>query len=237
MKREQFTQRLSGLRFGSRALGLVLFAFALAIFGLAAPAQALPIRDVPGLTAVQVFETTGINRPIELFPAQSPINSRLTGRLSGGNSDFSSPASEFYDVFYSDADGTFNANGAFLTIEAVFDNPSSPTDGGMNIAGARLLTSGGFEYASFVSSFVALGQSALPSTVDNALGDTPGTTTFLGDTVGEPDDVRLRLTLGFDSTRPPTTSLPEPASLPLLGGGLLGLLGVARFVRRAPRRL
>jgi len=99
----------------------------------------------------------------------------------------------------------------------------------LNISRARLVfTDNSQEFASFVASFVALGTIPLPATVTNALGDTPSTTTFLGDTFGQPDNVRLRLTLGFESTAPQV--VPLPAALPLYGSGLaiIGFIGWRR---------
>lgn len=185
-------------------------------------AEAVPIRTLPGLVSVQLFETSGGNTLFNMLPNGSVITTRRADPLAfaGGNFDYTFAGTELYDFFYSDADGTFNVDGAFLTVTAVFN---LTTDSALNISRARLLFNGPvFEYASFVSSFVALGTMPLPGTVSNALGDTPATTTFLGDTAGQPDNVRLSLTLGFESTRP-ASSIPEPGVLGLFAVGLLGL--------------
>ena len=62
---------------------------------------------------------------------------------------------------------------------------------------------------------VALGSFAFPDLVGNAVDGDTETHTFMGDTVGTSD--RLRLTIGFQSTAP----VPLPAGLPLLASGLI----------------
>lgn len=203
--------------------------------GITASASALPIRDIPNLVSVQVFEATGGETLFNMTPTGAVVTTKLPDRLAAGsgNNDFQSASNEFYDFFYSDADGTFNPFGAFLTITAIFDNEA---DSGLNVTRARLVSQGPgdpvatIEYAGFVASFVALGALPFPGTATNALGDTPGTTTFLGDTAGQPDNVRLRLTLGFDSTRPQDVN--APASLALVALGLLGAGAMRRRRRR-----
>lgn len=204
---------MSLLRYLVTAIGVLLMA--------GSAAQAVPIRDLPGLAGVVVFERSGVETPFNMLPNGSVITTRRDDRLSAANSDFQSNSNEFYDFFYSDADGTFNPDGAFLSITAIFDNAA---DGGLNISRVALSLSSGNEFASFVSSFVTNGAFGFPNTVDNALGDTPNTTTFLGDTVGQPDSFRLRLTVGFESTREPVSQVPEPGTLALLGFGLGGLV-------------
>ena len=204
-----------------------------AVLATFAAAHAAPIRNIPNLASVQIFEVSGGETLFNMTPADPVVINKRPDRLAFGNTDFQSNSNEFYDFFYSDADGTFNPFGAFLTITAIFDNPN---DGGLNISRARLISQGPgdpvatIEYASFVASFFAIGDFAFPATATNALGDTPGTTTFLGDTSGQPDNVRLRLTLGFESTRPQDVN--APASLTLVGLGLLGAGAMRRRKRR-----
>ncbi len=209
------------LRYLVSATGILLMA--------ASAAQAVPIRDLPNLSGVVVFEKSGVETPFNMLPNGPVITTRRNDRLSLANSDFQSNSNEFYDFFYSDADGTFNADGAFLSITAVFDNPA---DGGLNISRVALGLPSGNEFASFVSSFVSNGTFGFPSSVDNALGDTPNTTTFLGDTAGQPDAFRLRLTVGFESTRQAVSQVSEPGTLALLGLGLGGLVLARRRRRR-----
>jgi hypothetical protein len=189
----------------------------------ATAAQAIAIRNLPGIAGVAVYEASGAVSLFNMLPTGSVITTRLADRLSAGNTDYNSPANEFYDFFYSDADGTFNAFGEFLTITAIFDGPP---DSGLNINRAFLSLPSGQEWASYVASFEAYGTTPLPATVTNALGNTAGTTTFLGDTAGQADNVRLRLTLGFDSTG--ARQIPAPGALALFAAGLAGLAWARR---------
>ncbi len=199
------------------------------ILGPMSPAQAAAIRSLPDLTGISIFEGSGPINQLFYVPGtpvgDSVLNVKRAERLSSTNSDFTSQVNEYYDFFFSDADGSFNADGAYLTISAVYDDPS---DSGLNIFRARLEFAGGvFDYADTVASFVALGTLPFPGTVNNALGDTPGTTTFLGDTQGQPDSARLQLTLGFDSSAPPS-AVPVPAAVWLFGTALFGIVGLSR---------
>ncbi len=104
-------------------------------------------------------------------------------------------------------------------------------DSGLNVERVELAIVENFvllrEYASVVSSFVALGSNPVPLSVYNVLSDTAGTTRFLGDTFGQPDAVRLRLTVGFESTGE-TAAIIEPDSFAMLSVGLLGLYALRR---------
>ena len=208
-----------------QALGTIFLTGILVV--AASAAQAIPIRNLPDLMFVNIVETTGGNTNLVYDPNDVALTDKRGDRLSSGNSDYATASSEFYDFFYSDADGNFDPDGMFLSITAIFDDSA---DSGLNIATVALQFSSSFEFADVVSSFVSLGSIPLPTTADNALGNSVSTTTFLGDTAGKPDDVRLRLTLGFASTAP-TTPVPEPATGLLFLLGLLGLGAAARFSR------
>jgi archaellin len=113
--------------------------------------------------------------------------------LSAFNNDFATNASEFYDVFYSDADGSFNVNGKFVTIEAVF-NRGAPAGGGLTLAEVQFnFSAGSTDLADSVASFVALGDNALPSTAGNAVDGNLLTATTMGNTIGQMQ--RLRVTV------------------------------------------
>ncbi|NEO52937.1 MAG: PEP-CTERM sorting domain-containing protein [Okeania sp. SIO3B5] len=214
-----------------RYLKLALLYAVLSSAVLSSEAQAIAIRDIPNLTSVTFWERTGGSSPT---PYTFGINSsQLTNQLNNplgiGNNDFSGVVGrEFYDVYYSNADGTFNLDGEFLTISRIFD-ATSPAGGGLNLAEIGLnFTGEPSEFGNFVASFTALGDNAFPSTVENAIDGNLLTHTTMGNTVGQID--RLHLTLGFQSSSesPPAESVPEPVSL----FGLIAVFGFSAMLRR-----
>ena len=109
--------------------------------------------------------------------------------------------SEFYDVFYSDEDGTFNLEGSYLTISGTFEH-ALPDGGGLNLAEIGLnFTDSNTEYGNYVASYVVLGDNSVEANVGNCIDGDLQTHTTMGNTVGQTD--RLRLTLGFESTSGP----------------------------------
>lgn len=186
------------------------------------PAQAVPIVDLPDLDSITVFERSTAGGPdaYVFLPDAPEILQRRSDPLSALNNDFVGTPGEFYDVFYSDADGTLNTLGEFLTIETLFDNPA---DGALNIAEVFLNFAGGItESANVVASFAAFGPFAFPDTAGRAIDGNLDTHTVFGSTT--PGNVaRLRLTVGFASSVPPVTSVPEPGTLALLVAGIAGL--------------
>lgn len=198
------------------------------------PAQAVPIMDLPDLDSITIYErsTAGGPDPYVFAPASAEILQRRADPLSAANSDFVGTPGEFYDVFYSDADGTANTLGEYLTIEALFDNPA---DGALNIAAVLLNFAGGItEGASVVASFAAFGPFAFPGTAGNAIDGNLDTHTVFGSTTPGVAN-RLRLTLGFESSITPVVAVSEPGTLALFGLGLAGI-GFARRRTRHPSR-
>ena len=197
---------------------------------LATQAHAAPIATLPGISSVTFWEESSL-------PSCSPcaftfasggteLATRLADPLTGSNLDFQGTGGEYYDVFYSDSDGTQNASGAFISIEAIFANAN---DSALNISAVSLnFDDATKEYASSIASTLVFDLinpgAAVPASYVNALGNNLGTFTLMGNTAGV--DGRMRLTLGFESS----AVIPIPAALPLFGTGLgvVGLMGWRR---------
>ena len=175
---------------------------------LSVPAHAVAVRLIPNLTSITFYERTGGIAPTPFtFSVNSPeLTTRLSDPLGAGNHDIAGAVTEFYDVFYSNADGTFNLNGEFLTIEGVF-LLGLPEGGGLNLAEIGLNFDGApTEFGSFVASFVALGDNAIPADVVLAIDKNLQTHTTMGNTIGQTQ--RLRVTLGFQSASGSSTTAP-----------------------------
>ena len=185
--------------------------------------HAIPVREITDLTSITFWERTGGTTPdAYTFAVNSTqLTTRLADPLGIGNYDFYGVyGREYYDVYYSNADGTFNLNGEYVSITGVY-NLGLPWGGGLNLAEMGLnFIDGSTEYANYIASFVALGDNAHPETVVNAIDGDLLTHTSMGNTVGQTE--RLRITLGFRST-----SVPEPAPLLLFGIGL-GLMSLRK---------
>jgi hypothetical protein len=155
------------------------------------------IKQIPGLTSITFWESTvaQAGQPPTAkgpFSINGPELTSTIPTLSATSRDFEGAPGEFYDVFYSNWDGTFNPNGEFVTIEAVWPN-GAPSGGGLNIA--RVDFNGTGQYADSVASFVALGNNAMPNDVVLAVDGNLLTDTTMGNTSGQTQ--RLRVTVGF----------------------------------------
>jgi len=144
---------------------------------------AIPVRNIPDLTSITFWERTGGAGPTAFTfgIASTELTTRLSDPLGNGNSDFGGvPGKEFYDVYYSDADGGFNLDGEYLSISGAFTD-QLPAGGGLNLAEIGLKFSADpTEFGNFVASFVALGDNAIPSSVGNAIDGDLYRTRFLG---------------------------------------------------------
>ncbi|MCG8449398.1 MAG: PEP-CTERM sorting domain-containing protein [Pirellulales bacterium] len=184
--------------------------------------------NFPLLTSVTVWEKTGTTTGYSFNPAGPELTAQLgVGVLGPGgppNNDISSLPNEQYDVFYSDAAGNFNINGDYITVEAVYTNPSG--GGGLNLGAVDLVLSNGLICrADVLASFVGLGPNYVAGSELLAVdADTPTPTTFtaMGSTVTPPTQ-HLRVTVGWTKI-----IIPEPGTLMLGGIGLVGLLSRRR---------
>ncbi len=101
-------------------------------------AQAVPVRAIPGLVSVTFYERTGGVAPNAFTFAvdSSQLTTRLPDPLGGSaNFDIAGASTEYYDVFFSNGDGTFNLDGEYLSIEGVFLQ-TLPAGGGLNLVGS-----------------------------------------------------------------------------------------------------
>ncbi len=187
------------------------------------------IISTPGLTGVRFWEATGPITPYTFAFNGPQMTSQLgVGVLGPNANDFSPLFDENYDVFYSDANGTFNINGNYVTVEAVFPY-ALPSGGGLNLAAVDLVFGSSTLRADILASFVGLGNNFLPGSVGWAVdADTPvpTTATTMGSTVTPPFQ-HLRVTVTWSSL------IPEPTSCTLALVGLAGML----FRRQTPNNL
>jgi hypothetical protein len=208
-----------------QSLTQVLATGALGII-LALPGAAAPIRTLPGLTGIQFYELTNGPQLVQFAPNNAAITARINAGLSPAVNDYVSSAGEYYDFFYSNADGTFNLDGEFLTIEADYYGASS----GLNISEVFLQFSGAspfaFPYATNVASFALGDVRGNAGSIANIGDNNINTGTALGSFL---EGGRMRLTVGFEPA--PVGEVPEPATMAGVGLGLCALAALRRRQR------
>ena len=207
---------------------LVAAACSLAVLAAASTSSAA-VKTYPGLFGIRITEISGGPNFIPFLPNLPPLNTQLA-TLSPSSNDFIGAPSEFYDFFYSNANGTFNPNGNYLTAEAVF---SGQGGGGLNIAAVDMLlgTPQNFTVcrADILASWVGMGTNYVSGSEALAVDpDLPIASTFsvMGNTAGVPG--RLRVTVGWTKV---LMNSPEPSGACLMGAAL-ALRGFARRSRR-----
>jgi hypothetical protein len=187
-----------------------------------ASASSTAFKDIPGLNSITFWEQTGDVTDHNFLVTSSELLNQLPGNLGSINKDFTGADDEFYDVFYSNADGSFNADGKYLTIECLYAGHSS--SGSMNINQIDLNFSGGkTAYANVLVNYHP-GTGYISGSELYAVDGIMTTTPMLGVSTGISD--RLRLTVDYVPT-------PIPTAIWLFGSGLLGLLGIRRKIREA----
>lgn len=185
--------------------------------------HAVALREVDDIKSITIWERT-----TSLFSHTFAIDSnKLLNRRPLGASSFDFEGvdgREFYDVYYSNADGSWNVDGEFLTIDAIFA-VGAPFGGGLNITEVGLnFYSAAREYADEVTHFVGMGNNFIAGSQLFAIDGSFATHTVMGNTL---NGGRLSLTLGFGATH--GSNVPEPCTLLLLTTG--GLAAVARRQR------
>jgi len=152
------------------------------------------LRLTPNLVSIRFVEVTG--SPVShTFGANSAqLLNQLPGVLSSVNDDFNGLSTEYYDVFYSTASGTPDANGEYVSIECTFDNNSG--GGGLNISEAYLVFADTHEScACAVASAVYIGSNAVAGSAGFAADCVAATLSTMGNTVGT--TARMRITLDY----------------------------------------
>ncbi|HEY0138319.1 MAG TPA: hypothetical protein VGB85_29745, partial [Nannocystis sp.] len=162
----------------------------------------IPVHDIPGLTSITFYEATSGVMEYTFAVDGSELNQQLPDPLSNANRDIEGTSVEFYDVYYSEEDGSFNPDGSYLTIAGSF-GAKLPAGGGLNLAEISLnYADDSVEFGSFLASFQGLGDNYVPGSEPNAIDGDLMTHTTMGNNVDEPGK-RLRVTLGFNSSLMP----------------------------------
>ncbi len=182
----------------------------LAVAALAEPLAVgtTAIRLLPQIESVTVWERTGGTGPAGFnFPiGDARLSARRADLLNASNCDFSRTTQEYFDIFFSGADGSPDPEGAYLTVEALFSASGVP-GAGMNIAEVQLhFTGGKTESGLTVASYVTLGAEGVPSSVGACVDGNILTHTAMGRTSGA--SPRMRITIGFLSSSGPPVPLP-----------------------------
>lgn len=155
----------------------------------------VPLISFPDLISITFYEQSGGITPYTYGVNDIALTTHVPGQLNGGNRDFEGVANlEFYDVFYSDADGTFNSNGGFVTIECRYD--FSNGGGALNINEVEFYFGSGYSmYGCYVTSYVSNGSTYVPGSEEWAADCNLVTLSTMGNT--ENTTIRLRLTIGI----------------------------------------
>jgi hypothetical protein len=161
------------------------------------------VKDLPALESISFHERTGGTAPTPYtFTVDGPeLTAQLPDPMTDTSHDIPGASTEYYDVYYSNEDGSFNVEGSYLTISGTFEH-ALPAGGGLNLAEIGLnYSDSNTEYGNYVASYVVLGDNSVEANVGNCIDGDLQTHTTMGNTVGATE--RLRLTLGFESTSGP----------------------------------
>jgi len=98
---------------------------------------------------------------------------------------------EFYDVFYSNANGGVDIDGRFITIDGDYPGPGA----GLNVGDVELLYGADpSQFATSIASFAASRQNYLPGNLSTILDRNINTATGMGSIT----EGRMRIPVGFE---------------------------------------
>ena len=177
-------------------------------FGLSYGVAQVPLMTLPGLTSITFHEQSGAIVPHTYSVNDIALTTHVPGQLNGTNRDFEGVANrEFYDVYYSDADGSFNIDGGFVSIECRYDFTNG--GGAHNINEVEFhFGSGNSIYGRYVASYVSNGSTYIPGSEEWAADCNLVTLSYMGNTVNT--SIKLRLTIGI--LDPASTIMEESCS-------------------------
>ena len=148
------------------------------------------MRGAPGAQEVRIWEQTGGITQLAYLVNDPLLLARRVGVLTPANADYVSGAAEYYDFFYSNADGSANTNGDFLTIECAYVGCCGP---GLNINEVALVYAGGQQVFGCGIASADYGADGVAGSAQLAADSNVGTTSRMGgNTVGND---RLRITV------------------------------------------
>ena len=200
-----------------RKLALARLTLVSALGAACLPASAA-ITAIPGFEGVRVWEATyQLAHQADFLVGDARLSSQLVGAaLNQNGRDFGFfQGDENYDLYFSDADGSLNPQGRFLTIDGNCNVASSC----FNITEVALRVNGQDWLANGVTRAVYSGSSQVAGSHLDAIDGNFGSFSRLGDTVGNFPDGRMSLTFSFANV----PEVPEPQSAALMAAGLLGL--------------
>ncbi|MEM9063951.1 MAG: hypothetical protein AAGB51_00510 [Planctomycetota bacterium] len=202
-------------------MGATRAAIAVSALGAAAaPAAAQIALTAETVQSINIVEMTGTGTTHSFLMGDNALN-QLNGGPSFSSYDFRA-STEFYDIYVSDIDGNFDADGSYLSIAAdfIFDNHYDDRSGNNIDAVWVELHDGTVLYASVEGSY-ELGDDliseefALNGKYQNLFGAPDTLSTYGGHGVS-------RFTFGFDNP-----AVPAPAT-----AGVIGIAAAAGLRRR-----
>ncbi len=158
----------------------------------------ISISSLPNLSRINVTEVTNTYHIHSFTVYDSRMLNRLGAALSNTNDFGGVPGAENYDIYYSDAVGNLDVNGAYITIECRYLGNFG--GGAMNIAHVELEFNNGFRISpDMLSRFYAAGNNYLQGSELNAVDCDPITFTTMGNNSATPNTMFLSLTFDFSN--------------------------------------